>query len=313
LRKRVASHFKARSPASERTLELLTQVHDIHHTRTASLLEAALLETDEIKRLDPPYNVQLRSGDRYAWFASRDLGDAAPVADSAHPIGPLPSERALSPLAALVALAQGADASPRLCAMSLAVPKAFLPESRLFQQGFRIFSADYLSGDEPNAMRRVLCASCALYIQRGRADADAGNEESAPGEWNLARVRRRLERSLVQTGLLLRRTRWLCLLAESAVAFRETGMSSARCLIFSRAELVESHDIADIADVRDLSPQLRRPLSERRACFDAPAYDRVRVLLTELRRVHEEGGDVVVRVGAHTLGGEKLAKVMRTI
>ena len=52
---------------------MLTQVHDVSPTPTASLVEAALLETDEIKRLDPPYNVQLRSAGRQAWFASGDL------------------------------------------------------------------------------------------------------------------------------------------------------------------------------------------------------------------------------------------------
>src|SRR5262249_17921469 len=51
LKKRVASHFARRGPATERGLELLTQVHDIRPTETASVVEAALLESDEIKRL----------------------------------------------------------------------------------------------------------------------------------------------------------------------------------------------------------------------------------------------------------------------
>ena len=38
---------------------MLTQVHTVDVTPTASVVEAALLETDEIKRLAPPYNVQL--------------------------------------------------------------------------------------------------------------------------------------------------------------------------------------------------------------------------------------------------------------
>src|SRR5262249_27241860 len=120
LKKRVAGHFKGTGPATERGLELLSQVHDIVHTETASLLEAALLESDEIKRIDPPYNVQLRTGDRSAWFASRDLRDAATTPDSVHSVGPLPSERALSPLRALIALAEGVEATPRLRATALA-------------------------------------------------------------------------------------------------------------------------------------------------------------------------------------------------
>ncbi|HMJ13837.1 MAG TPA: GIY-YIG nuclease family protein, partial [Polyangiaceae bacterium] len=61
LRKRVASHFSGGARATERGLELLTQVHDVAYSESASVLEAALLESDEIKRIDPPYNVQLRS------------------------------------------------------------------------------------------------------------------------------------------------------------------------------------------------------------------------------------------------------------
>ncbi len=82
LRKRVAGHFAGRGAAGERGLELLTQVHDVDVTETASQVEAALLETDEIKRLDPPYNVQLRAAGRQAWYASADLRDATPARDS---------------------------------------------------------------------------------------------------------------------------------------------------------------------------------------------------------------------------------------
>ena len=114
-------------------------------------------------------------------------------------------------------------------------------------------------------------------------------------------------------GLLLRRARWLCLLAESTVAFREQSVSSGRCLVFSRAALVESYDLENVADVGRLPVRRHPALRERQASFDAPAYDRVRVLLTELRRVHDEGGDLALRVGAHILAGERLARFIRAI
>jgi DNA polymerase-3 subunit epsilon len=71
LKKRVASYFTAKATRLERTMEMLSQAHDIKVTQTSSAVEAALLETDEIKRIDAPYNVQLRARDRSAWFASR--------------------------------------------------------------------------------------------------------------------------------------------------------------------------------------------------------------------------------------------------
>ncbi|HET6148804.1 MAG TPA: hypothetical protein VFH68_14805 [Polyangia bacterium] len=319
LKKRVASHFRGRVPANERALELLTQVHEVHPTQTASLVEAALLETDEIKRLDPPYNVQLRSAGRQAWFASRDLRQAAPAPDAAHPIGPLPSEHALLPLAALSLLADGVNATPGLCAAALAVPPALSPPPSLFDQGFRDFVADHLGGVEPTAAARLARAARTLWLLRGRADAvavDTGTDDdarAAPTEWDLARVRRRLERNLVQSGLLVRRARFLSLLADATVAFRERDMTKARGLLISAGNINERRELEHVMAITGW-PHPRSPTHhERQACFDATVYDRMRVLLTEIHRVQHEGGEAALRVGAHALPPERLARVMLTI
>jgi hypothetical protein len=57
---------------------------------------------------------------------------------------------------------------------------------------------------------------------------------------------------------------------------------------------------------------LREPgtYAERRSCFDAAIYDRLRVLLTELRRILDEGGDVALRIGRRTFAAERLATLM---
>jgi DNA polymerase III subunit epsilon len=311
LKKRVAGHFKGSGPTTERGLELLTQVHDVRSTETASVLEAALLESDEIKRLDPPYNVQLRAGERSVWFASRDLRETSPAPDEVHCIGPLPSRGALVPLWALVALAQGDDA-PRLRAGALAVPVAFLPDAALFDEGFRVFSAEHLGEPSAHGRWRVMRAARSLWLQRGRAEPEAA-EPSAPDAWDLARVRRRLERNLVQSGLLLRRTRWLCLLADASVAYRERAMQSARVLVVARGEIVERKELPSVAAVAGLGRERPPPLRERQRAFDAAAYDRLRVLLTELRRVQEEGGETAASIGGHGLGAEALAHWMRSV
>ena len=328
LRKRVASHFRGGGPADERRLELLTQVHEVSPTETASVVEAALLETDEIKRLDPPYNVQLRSAGRRAWFAARDLRDAAPAPDAAHPLGPLPSERALMPLAALTSLADGAVATPALCAAALAVPRAYLPPPPLFDEGFRAFVADHLGGHEPTAPR-LARASRALWLLRGRdelgpaaaatvtgADTDedaAGSIPARPTDWDLARVRRRLERSLVQTGLLMRRARFLCLLADATVAFRERDMPMARGLVLAEGEIRERRGLDDVMTIAVWPRSSWRTHRERQTSFDATVYDRLRVLLTEIHRVQAEGGEAALRVGAHTFARHRLARLMLAI
>src|SRR5262249_44635321 len=139
--------------------------------------------------------------------------------------------------------------------------------------------------------------------------------EGAPDTWDLARVRRRLERGLVQAGLLARRARWLCLLADATVAFREPERKhdGARCLVVSSAEIVERCELSTVSDLMGLPARFPRARRERQLSFDAAAYDRLRTLSTELSRVHGEGGDVAVRIGLHRLAGECLAKVLRLV
>jgi DNA polymerase-3 subunit epsilon len=314
LRKRIAGHFKARGDFTERALELLSQVHELRITETPSVLEAALLESDEIKRIDPPYNVQLRSGERRAWFASRDLREASPEPDATHRIGPLPSQRSVVSLAALRMLAAGAEATPSLRALALAVPSAFLPDDALFHEGYAAFAAEHFVGPQLNAARLVDLASRRLWLARGRQEIESTSPDDAPPDfWDLARVRRRLERSLVQCGLLVRRARWLCLLADADVAYRERGMPSARALIVERGEIQAYRDLPEVAAIRGLEVRKLRPRSDRQLAFDAAAYDRLRVLATELRRVLDEAGEVAVRFGAHTFERERLAQLMGAV
>lgn len=64
IRTRVNSYFQKQTKIADRTLEMLTQARDVSFTVTATALEAALLESDEIKRCAPPYNVALRASGR---------------------------------------------------------------------------------------------------------------------------------------------------------------------------------------------------------------------------------------------------------
>lgn len=64
LRRRVNQYFQTRKGLAERKLELVSQVHDVEVRPTATPLEAALLETDRVKRSEPPYNRALRAEGR---------------------------------------------------------------------------------------------------------------------------------------------------------------------------------------------------------------------------------------------------------
>lgn len=321
LKKRVASHFKSRGPATERSLELLSQVHQVSHVVTASALEAALLECDEIQRLDPPYNVQFRaSADASAWFASRDLAGSTDIPDQEHRIGPLPSKRALAALAALQVLA-GSDAHQRkLQGAALAVPATFLPTEALFSAGLSSFLEQHFGVASCVERRPLEQLSLRLWLERGRSDPEASleqaNETEAPNEvssasdWDVPRIVRRLERNLIQAGLLLRRAPWLCLLAEATVVYAEQGMHGARGLVLSRASVSERHELEAVTEVMKFAPRPVPPVLERQRYFDKTAYHRMRVLLTELHRVADQHGDIAIRIGSRTLIGERLTRLL---
>jgi DNA polymerase-3 subunit epsilon len=313
LKKRVAGHFKSRGDVNERALELLSQVSDIRVTETPSVLEAALLESDEIKRIDPPYNVQLRSGERRAWFARRDLLEARPEPDPEHRIGPLPSQRALISYAALVQLAAGIAPTPALRALALSVPSAFLPEDALFAEGFQAFDSEVLTERALPPARGVGAAACALWRERGRQELESATPDAPPDFWDLARIRRRLERSLVGGGLLIRRARWLCLLADADVAYRERDMPSARVIVLSRGDFADMRDLPDLGALSSLPARRMPSLRERQLSFDAAAYDRLRVLTTELRRVLDEGGELALRFGHRGFTGPRLLRLMAAV
>jgi DNA polymerase III subunit epsilon len=299
LKKRVASHFTRGARPTERALEMLTQVKAVDVTPAETVLEAALLETDEIKRLHPPYNLQFREAGRRAWFASLDLTDAAPEPDGVHRLGPLPSRRALASLAALRLLSSGGDASdPHARGAAVGVPAPFAPDEALFLRAWDGFRALHLdAGGARNPWHALLRA--ARQLARTGV-ADDGCEEIPPDTWDLDRVRRHLDRALLRGGQLVRRARWLVLLSESSVAFREPDDERFRLLVVEHGQIVERRDLTDPQNMprREAPPPWRR----RQAAIDAAGYDRMRVLATELARIRGEGGSVLVRIGDRLIG-----------
>ncbi len=298
LKKRVASHFRIGARATERSLEMLSQAHDIDATPTATALEAALLEADEIKRLDPPYNVHLRSVDREAWFLAQDWSDASPAADATHRVGPLPSRFAARGIAAICALLRGEEATPNLRAAAVSVPTAFAPDAPLFEEVWRAFASSELGG-ERSPRRRILEASARIVVSERPEEAEGADVAEAPAGWDASAIRRYLERVIVGQGTLVRRARALALLCDAHVTFREQGDPHAHLLVLAGGQITARRELCG-ATHDDVVPR-PPPLRTRLGAFDASVYDRLRVLLTELRRVAQQGGLVDVRVGRHRL------------
>lgn len=300
LKKRVSGHHTAGTATTPRALEMLTQIADVQVTCTSSALEAALLENEEIKRLRPLYNLQLVH-DGQVWFMSPGLDSAARAPDALHVRGPLPSISALRALGALGALLRGAASTPALRAAAVEVRERWAPAEEPFAESLaRLRAAHALGADEPVArgLRRaardlLLAAAAAGERDEGEAAAAEDGAASAPGVWDIDRVGRHLDRALLRGHQLLARARWLCLLGDCGIVYREPGSPSLRALTWREGELVAAHD-HDGSEPPG-PPASLPPLRERQARFDRLRYDRLRTLSSELMRVLRDGGEVEVR------------------
>lgn len=303
LRKRTTSHFSARS-AKLLAPEMLTQVHAIAATVTASALEAALLENETIKALRPPYNAQLVPKHAEVWYATHAFDGASRTPDALHPHGPLPSERSLLPLAALIELVGGAAATEASRAQAVGVSALFTPDPPSFDAGWKMLSerhTEALGGTRP-PRRRVLELARKLLVT-GVAPETEDAPESEDSElgvevstWDAPRVARHIEQALVQAYRAYRRAHWLRLIHDCDIVYREPAATRARLLEVRGGVVVTTED-APLEHAP--TERLRRRDASGPPSFDRAKYDRLRVLTTELKRIVRDGGTVTVHWGPH--------------
>lgn len=315
LKKRVNSYFTKHKGVNERALEMLSQARDLEVEPTETALEAALLEADAIKVHRPPYNVHLLEEQRDVWFASRDLRDVAMAPDDHHAVGPLPSRRSMSGLRAIVdelmEIQEGRDWRP---ARALGAAPSFAPERAVFAAGFAQYRRQWLGREGmADPLQSVMALGKRLWSLHlaGELELD-GDPDEEDKSWDPDRVARHLLRVTLYGGQLLRRSRWLVLLHDASVAWREDTSSDERrrLLIVADGEVVERGHLGPGA-------ALPKPASRERSqilqSFDIARYDRLRVLSTELKRVMHQSGAAAVRLPRGTLFGPALAGVLEVV
>lgn len=327
LRRRVNTYFQKQQHAADRTLELLSQARDLEVTATASVLEAALLEADEIKRCDPPFNVALKAGGRAVWFASRSLSRQSPTATRTLAIGPLASPW---PARHVVALGEGL-AAPDDAAAVAALRRALGrwhdrddpgPDDAMLLEARAALRERLGERLDRRAVMREGRAAAREAAARTRADLEAIEAEASPPEpdvaapdalesppqWTAPRVVELLHAHVLALALELRRAAWLSTLSESIVAFVDGGV--ARVLVLEGGRVIARSDGGDEA-VRPSSASWRRTRLARARSFELADFDRLRVLSAELRRVLDEGGEATVASSpTRMLTGERLRRAL---
>ena len=321
LRQRVNSYFRPKAPHAEHTLEMLTQARELDFTETDSALEAAILESDEIKRHSPPYNLALRRRRRGLAFLSKDLCRFSDAVKGDFRVGPLPSGKAVEALAAWGAwfrrgLRMDDTHDLDLAHAVLPFPPAYAPEDDCLREGCRIFSENYGRPlEHPCALRCLTALGARLWRVRLEAAADAvalsdhdkenaedsntGREESFKAHiWTPEAVAGAIENMVLHSAHLIRRSRWLCLLSESSLSWSpvDSGLDCKMLMVFEKGAVVE-RDHLRRGRKTPIPPGYAKSFLSRQGNIDLPTYDRLRVVTTELRRLVKEGRDIELRLG----------------
>jgi hypothetical protein len=284
---------------------MLSQARRISFDVTPSALEAALVETDEIKTHRPPYNVALTVDDRALWFTAPDLSARRAHASSQYPLGPFPSAATLDELAALARADRRALGSGR-----------WSPDAATFDAGYARLCAAHpeLSRQDLGAHERLLRLGTRLWREGRRdRDVDADEETRRIRAWTPELVQLSLEWLVLRAALARRRANWLTRLVDASVVWTEPGTTRARLIVLDNGEVVLHDDFDDDA-APPVPPGCGRSVAARRQEFTLERYDRLRVLTTELKRLVVAGAPVALRLSvAPPLANTRLASVLQWV
>jgi DNA polymerase-3 subunit epsilon len=293
LRDRVNSYFRGRKGRDSRKLVMLTQVWDLEVVECGSPLEAALLEVNEIKRWDPPYNVSLKRGDRRLTFYSRDFNSSSEHQDEIHRIGPFPNAFTLDWIFRLVAAVssdrsdpvapdtQDAVQAPRFTETFFYDPQA----TDLIESGWQVFLNRHGFTDEDfSSPRKALARALEFYrdelklvpleeledeVAELEQDQNPGNEqedrtsEALDEEETPEEMADRFERYLIGSGSVVWKAKLLTRLLDREVflpSSKQVLRTSRAKVVISRAEGVAAEAVQNSS--QDISKGSSKDSSE---------------------------------------------------
>jgi DNA polymerase-3 subunit epsilon len=334
---RVKTYFRQKTPHTERTLEMLSQARELNITQTGSALEAAILESDEIKRYSPPYNIALRRRQRELVFFTKDLCRHSVEVDRQHPVGPLPAGRFIKMVSAFgswVADGMKVNDDDYLNSVRalLNFPAEYAPQIDCMRQGFSIFRQNYGSRlTQQSALGFMTALGAMLWREQmnSAALADVGAEnETDNGDveskqknsikehvWTPEEVVHAIEKMIRRSAYLIRRARWLCLLSESSLTWSTADNRDhcKRLMVFENGSVVEQ-GMLEVGKKPPIPPGCGHSFRTRQMSINLITYDRLRVLTTELRRLVSERRHIELRLSPKvTLTRQEVMRALRWV
>ncbi len=324
IRKRVNSYFRKRVHHTEHILEMLSQARQLDVTETDSALEAAILESDEIKRHVPPYNIALKKRRRDIWFSSADFKEWNTTPSRKHSIGPFASKVPTQQLAAIrdMIMIWGDTPDEGDLYTAFGMSQDYSPGVECVRQGFELFLKRHAQvlRDMPaehalNKLGKYLWLQRRAEHETDSDDEDIGSDEIGERVWKPELVEGMIEANVLKSTHRIRRARWLVWLTESSIAWEEAGNSrkGRRLLIFEKGQVIHRERLISDKDI-PAPPGYRKRFNERQYSFDLMTLDRMRVITTEMRKIVSAGNWIRVRFSPEILlDSSKLARILRWI
>lgn len=285
LKSRVNSYFRGQKNRDPKKLEMLTQVMDLEVTPCATPLEAALMETDEIKRLNPRYNISLKVGRRQLVFFDREFTTTSPTLDLDHFIGPFSNALVFESMLALTHYLQNGYEHGELPDRDIFFEEL---DPAFIKEGFEIFCVRHNFIPELLASMRSVLAIGITWQRRQNSILVEAVEDDEESEETIELVEEidevmttedladKIERHFRRIGLAYLRARKINRLLNSDVEY-----------------LIPKQKLRKI-EVRDgniIGPTTTCAAKHTWQDHSIETYDRMTVLLSELERIKTHHGN----------------------
>lgn len=280
LKSRVNSYFRGQKNRDPRKLEMLTQTWDLIVTPCGSPLESALLETDEIKRLNPRYNISLKTGNRALVFFNRDFTSVSFDQDQEHTVGPFPNAMALDSMLKLSDSLKENEFNPLMFYEEL--------DPELLKEGFKIFCERHdFERYSFSSMRSILAVGLWWFRQQVEEEIPEDEPEEAlivPEDEEIALtpedIADKFERHFIRAGATYNRARRLTALLNADIDFQLARKKTVHTLILRHGQIMQKAEHS-----RDSASRSWQGLA-------IDTYDRMSVLQSELDKIKSQNGIV---------------------
>lgn len=288
LRDRVNSYFRGQKGRDSFKLEMLTQAWDLRVTPCNTPLESALLETDEIKKYNPRYNISLKAGARSLVFFSEDFMSMSETQDEVHTIGPFSSELVFE---SLFNLNDSLNSEDQCFDENMFYEPI---DAQLLKEGFALFCERFSLTLEQMQSRRLMLALGLKFARNYEEELieeeaedlseDARNESNEGCEdlevpLTAEDLADKYERHFTRAGFAYLRARRLTQLLNSDIEYALTPKGKRFQLFF--------RDGFQLENKQEVSNK-RNPWSTH----DVNTYDRMAILLSELTKIENREGFV---------------------